>query len=98
MSGAWEGGRVWKGYVAERTSEPIISWRLSFLLLSPKLYPLSLISLLTYPRLGPSYTMRRVALSALLVVAASSVASAEESKPVFKVRVTTLVRKRVQAY
>lgn len=75
----------------------IIRWRLSSLSLSLKPYPLSLLSLSTYPRLGPSYTMRSVALSALLVVAASSVASAEESKPTFKVcSVTTLVRKRVQ--
>ena len=38
---------------------------------------------LCFPRHGPSYTMRRVALSALLVVAATGVA-AEESKPAFK--------------
>lgn len=38
------------------------------------------------PRHGPSSTMRSVALSALIAVAAAGASNAEESKPVFKVR------------
>lgn len=42
---------------------------------------------LALPRPGPSYTMRSVALSALLVVAVSSVhATEEQPKPAFTVR------------
>ena len=47
-----------------------------------------------YPVHGPSYTMRSVALSALLVVAAASASNADETpKPVFKVRTSALTRK-----
>lgn len=47
-----------------------------------------------YPVHGPSYIMRSVALSALLVVAAASASNADETpKPVFKVRSSALTRK-----
>lgn len=46
----------------------------------------------TTPRHGPSYTMRSVALSALLVAAAASASADEVPKPTFKARRKSLTR------
>lgn len=51
-------------------------------------FPPLIYLLCLFLRHGPSYNMRRVALAALLAVAASSVSAADEPKPTFKARYT----------
>ena len=99
-AGAWGEGATWHAW-AGNSRGPVIRGRLCLYASKhlvpsrlPRSFPLHPVP--AFPRPGPSYTMRSVALSALLAVAVSSASASEDVSP-FKVCVPrTLIYARVR--